>query len=251
MAGKMRLFTASSAFPNPQRVRLFMHEKGIHSDFEEVLYDMANQGEQRKWPHLAMNPWGETPTLAIADGSFLSETTGIVRYLDEQFPGRKIMGASAIDQGLDAMWDNRIATHILSRLVTTFHVLHRGLGAKLELTHNPTWGEHCRKEAIANAGLVDRHLADGRDWLLGGDEPTFSDITLCTAIAFSKLPVNATPLDERFEHLDSYWNRWMELGSFQDSYNDGQSGLAELEILAEPFAEPPPFYPQPTPSIEL
>ena len=145
------------------------------------------------------------------------------------------MGASAIDQGLDAMWDARISTHILSRLVTTFHVLHQGLGAKLELTHNPAWGEHCRKEAIANASLVDRHLADGRDWLLGGDEPTFSDITLCTAIAFSKLAVNATPLDERFEHLDSYWGRWMELSSFQDAYNDGQSGLSEIDILSEPF----------------
>ena len=33
--------------------------------------------------------------------------------------------------------------------------------------------------------------------ILGGDEPTFSDITLATAIAFSKFPINATPLDER------------------------------------------------------
>ena len=258
MAGKMRLFTSSSVFPNPQRVRLFMHEKGIHGDFEEVLYDMSNEGEQRKWPHLAMNPWGETPTLAIADGSFLSETTGIVRYLDNQFPGRKIMGSSATDQGFDTMWDARIATHVLYRLTTMFHVLHRGLGAKLELTHNPEWGEHCRKEAIANAHLIDRHLADGRDWLLGGDEPTFSDITLCTTIAFSKLPIIATPLDERFEHLDSYWERWQDQSSFQEAYSDGQSGLKELDQFNLPEEPPanqraaaPPICPQPYPSTEL
>ena len=32
------------------------------------------------------------------------------------------------------MWDNRIWVHILYRLVTTSHVMHNGLGPKLELT---------------------------------------------------------------------------------------------------------------------
>lgn len=78
-----------------------------------------------------------------------------------------------------------------------FQVMHQGLGFKLELTHNPQWGEHCRKEALSHAALVDKHLSDGRDWLIGGDAPTFADITLCVAIAFSKYPTNNTPLDER------------------------------------------------------
>ena len=67
---KLRLFTSPSAFPNPQRLRLFMHEKGIASDFEETVYDMAPGGDQRKWPHLKMNTWGETPTLMLEDGSY-------------------------------------------------------------------------------------------------------------------------------------------------------------------------------------
>ncbi len=108
------------------------------------------------------------------------------------------------------MWDNRIWVHILYRIVTAFHVLHTGLGFKLELTKNEAWGEHCRKEALTHAALVNRHLSDGREWLLGGEAPTFADITLATAIAFSKFPVNATPLDERFEFLDLYWKRWQK-----------------------------------------
>jgi hypothetical protein len=79
----------------------------------------------------------------------------------------------------------RIWIHILYRIVTMFHVMHQGLGPKLELTHNPVWGEHCRKEALAHAALVNQHLGDGRAWLLDKDEPTFADITLCVAIAFS------------------------------------------------------------------
>ena len=231
MTTKPRLFTSPSAFPHPQRLRLFMHEKGIADTVEEVVYDMAPGGEQRGWPHLKMNPWGETPTLQLADGAILAETRGIVRYLDQSHPGRKIMGETPTEQGQDAMWDDRVWVHILYRITTMFHVLHQGLGPKLELTSNPAWGEHCRKEALSSAGLVDRHLSNGQDWLLGGKEPTFSDITLCTAIAFSKFPVNATPLDERFEQLDRFWRRWQERDSFRRAYADGNSGLA---VSAQP-----------------
>lgn len=231
MTERLKLYTSPSAFPNPQRLRLFLHEKGIAEQFEETIYDMSPGGDQRKWPHLKMNPWGETPTLVLSDGYCLSEAAAIARYLDQLHDGRKIMGQSPLEQGMDTMWENRIFTHILYRIVTMFHVMHEGLGPKLELTQNRQWGEHCRKEALAHAALVDRHLSDGRAWILGGDEPTFADITLCTAIAFSKFPVNATPLDERFEHLDAIWQRWKTRPGFQRAYADGSSGLAELAHL--------------------
>ena len=227
MTETLRLFTSTSVFPNPQRVRLLLHEKGIVDRVEEVLLDMTPGGAQRGWAHLKRNPWGETPTLELAGGGYLAESAAIGRYFDQAFPGRRIMGETPREQAEDLMWDNRIWVQILYRLTTAFHVLHRGLGPKLELTHNPAWGEHCRKEAIAHAALVDRHLADGRDWLLGGPEPTFSDITLCTTIAFSKFKVIATPLDERFEQLDRYWQRWRGRDSFRDAYRDG-GGLPEL-----------------------
>jgi glutathione S-transferase len=237
MTAKLRLFTSPSAFPNPQRLRLFMHEKGIADQFEERVYDMTPGGEQRQWPHLKMNPWGETPTLQLEDGSVLAETDAIVRYLDQSYPGRKIMGETPWQQGVDTMWNNRIWVNIHYRITTAFHVLHQGLGPKLELTTNHAWGEHCRKEALAHAGLVDRHLSDGRDWMLAGDAPTFSDMTLATAIAFSKFPINATPLDERFEHLDAFWRRWQRRPSFQAAYADRNSGVPELDSQGKPDFE--------------
>ena len=230
-AAQLHLFSSPSAFPNPQRLRLFLYEKGIADQFDETVFNMSPVGEQRGWRHLKRNPWGETPTLALADGTMLSETAAIVRYLDAVHPGRRITGETALEQGLDTMWDGRVWVHILYPIVTAFHVLHQGLGPKLELTSNPAWGEHSRKVALAHAGLVDRHLADGREWLLGGANPTFADITLCAAIAFSKYPVNATPLDERFENLDAFWTRWKARDSFKSAYADGNSGLAELDYL--------------------
>lgn len=232
MTDKLRLYTSPSAFPNPQRVRLFMHEKGIADQVEEIIYDMAPGGDQRKWPHLKMNPWGETPTLLLSDGSALSESPAIARYL-EQLPGRKVLGETALEQAQDAMWDGRIFTHVLYRITTMFHVMHQGLGLKLELTSNPQWGEHCRKEALAHAGLVNQHLSDGREWILGGTAPTFADITLCTAIAFSGFPTNQTPLNERFEHIHYFWERWQQRDSFKSAYADGNSGLPELDHLQQ------------------
>jgi glutathione S-transferase len=225
---KLVLHTSPAVFPNPQRVRLMMHEKGIADAVEERILKMAPVGEQRGWRHLKRNPWGETPTLELPDGGYLAESAAIARYLDASFPGRKIMGETPLEVAQDTMWDDRIWVQILYRITTMFHVLHQGLGPKLELTSNPQWGEHCRKEALAHAALVDRHLADGRDWLLGGPEPTFADITLCTAIAFSKYEVCATPLDERFEQLDRYWQAWKGRPAFKSAYADG-GGLAELK----------------------
>jgi glutathione S-transferase len=162
----------------------------------------------------------------LADRSFLSETSAIARYLGDSFDDCKIMGTTAHERGLDKMRNNRVWGHILYPIVTAFHVLHQGLGSKLERTHDPARGEHSRTVALAHAALVDRHLSDGRPWLLGGDQPTFSDITLATAIGFSKSPVNVTPLDERCEHLDALGRRWQ---TFLAAYADRQSDVPELE----------------------
>ena len=231
MSDRLRLYTAVAAYVNPQRVRLFMHEKGIVDKVDEVLLDVSPIGEQRQWRHLKRNPWGEVPTLELADGSYLSESVAIARYLDLSFEGRRILGATPREQAEDSMWTDRINIQILNRLVTTFHVTHAALGPKLELTHNAEWGEHSRKVALSHTALVNHHLSDGRQWLLGGDAPTFSDVTLCIAIAFSKFGPMETPLDERFEHIDAYWKRWKARPSFRAAYRDG-AGLAELAELS-------------------
>lgn len=234
MADTLTLFTSLSAFPNPQCLRIFMHEKGIADRFAETVYDMSPIGEQRGWPHLKMNPWGETPTLRLADGLVSQRDVCDRALLDDSFEGSKIMSATAHERGLGEMWDNRawVWFHILYPIVTAFLVLHEGLGPKLELTYNPAWGEHSQKVALAHAALVDRHLSDARQSLLSGDRPIFSDITLATAIALSKYPVNATPLDERLEHLDALWRRWQTRSTFLAAYADRLSGVPELDARA-------------------
>ena len=90
-----------------------------------------------------------------------------------------------------------------------------GLGPELELTHNPQWGEHCRKEALATAALLNKHLSDSRKWILGGEAPTFCDTTLVVALQLGKRPSTNTDFTFRFEYLDRYWHRWQERESFK------------------------------------
>ncbi|GAA5929438.1 glutathione S-transferase family protein [Sporobolomyces koalae] len=209
---KLLLYTSPTVFVNPQRIRLFSYEKGIADRLEEKKLDMTPVGEQRGWRHLKVNPYGETPALVLPDGTNLSEAVAIAR--------------------LDQQWDQRIWVHLMYRLTVAFHVLHQGLGHKLELVKNEEWGRHCRREAIATAAMLDKHLSDGRKWILGGDEPTFADITLCVSIAFSKFEVIDTDLTERFEYLEYFWKRWQERDSFKKAYADGAQ-LEELKYLSE------------------
>ena len=208
MAEKLRVYTSTPTFTNPQLLQIFALEKGIEDDVEEVVYDTSPGGNRRKWPHLKVNPWDETPTLEVADRTYLAETAAILHCLAPAYPGRKVTGEMPLEQGRDATWDARIRVDILYRIVTIFHAMHEGLGFETDLTHDQQWGEYCRMECALPRRTVGHHLSDGRDWSLGGDEPTFPDVTLCAAIAFSKFPVNNTTLDERFEYLDYYRDRW-------------------------------------------
>jgi hypothetical protein len=49
-------------------------------------------------------------------------------------------------------------------------------------------------------------------------------------IAFSKFGSVQAPLDERFEHLHHFWQRWQTRDSFKQAYADG-AGLPELAYL--------------------
>ena len=50
--GRLRLFISPSAFPNPQRLRLFLYEKGAADRFDEMV---------TTWPPAASSANGRIP----------------------------------------------------------------------------------------------------------------------------------------------------------------------------------------------
>ena len=67
-----------SPSPNARRVSVFMAEKGI--ECERVSVDIRS-GENIQSEYLSINPAGRVPVLELDDGSYISESIAICRYL--------------------------------------------------------------------------------------------------------------------------------------------------------------------------
>ena len=67
--------------PNARRVRMFLAEKGIEMEYQQV--DLG-AGENQAPTFLTKNPAGRIPVLELDDGTCLSETLAICRYFEEQ-----------------------------------------------------------------------------------------------------------------------------------------------------------------------
>jgi glutathione S-transferase len=94
----------SAGSPNSRRVRIFLAEKGLAIALVPV--DLG-KGEQHSDAYRAINPRRVVPTLVLEDGTAIGEVPAIMRYLDEAFPEKTLLGAMPKDKGLITMWERR------------------------------------------------------------------------------------------------------------------------------------------------
>src|SRR3989475_11384265 len=94
----------SPASPNSRRVRILLAEKGLKVPL--VAVDLG-KGEQHSEGYRAINPRRVVPTLVLEDGTAIGEVPAIMRYLDEAFPEKPLLGTTPKDKGLIAMWERR------------------------------------------------------------------------------------------------------------------------------------------------
>ena len=78
----MKLYDFALA-PNPRRVRVFAAEKGIALDTVQVN---IRAGEQFEESFRAINPNCTVPVLVLDDGTTLTDSFAICRYLEEVQP---------------------------------------------------------------------------------------------------------------------------------------------------------------------
>jgi glutathione S-transferase len=111
----MKLYT--SIGPNPKTVRMFMAEKGI--ELPKVEIDLMG-GENRREPYLAKNPMGQLPCLELDDGTVLAEITAICEYLEEAFPGPRLIGETPLERAETRMWTRRIDLNFVEPMIAGF-----------------------------------------------------------------------------------------------------------------------------------
>ncbi|MCC6171579.1 MAG: glutathione S-transferase N-terminal domain-containing protein, partial [Gammaproteobacteria bacterium] len=84
----MKLYDNAFA-PSPRRVRMFAAEKGL--EIPRVEIDIA-AGANLQPGFLAINPLGEVPVLELDDGTRLTESLAICRYLEALHPQPNLLG---------------------------------------------------------------------------------------------------------------------------------------------------------------
>ena len=170
-------------FPNPARVRVALAEKGLQERAEFVLVNVL-AGEHRQPEFLLKNPTGTVPVLELADGTYISECTAIIDYLDHLEGEPVLTGRSARERAIIHMEHRRAEAGVLDALTTYFHHATPGLGPEIEAYQNPEWGQKSRERAIAGMRYFDRVLA-GRPYF-AGDSFSMADITGLAGVKFAE-----------------------------------------------------------------
>ena len=173
----MKLY--NSIGPNPHVVRMFIAELGL--DVETIEMDLM-AGENRQEEHLKRNPSGQSPTLELEDGSFLSEITAICEYLDEKQGNTDLMGKTPEERALTRMWTRRVDLQIIEPLTTGFRYSEGLELFKTRMQTIPEAADGLKSIAQEKLAWLDAEM-EGKDYICG-DRFSLADVMLFCFITF-------------------------------------------------------------------
>jgi len=151
------------------RAELFLSLLGI--DFEAITIDLA-AGEHKRPAFLKLNPFGQLPVL-VDDDTVIADSNAILVYVARKL-GRNDwlpdtpLGAAQVQRWLSVAAGQIAFGPAAARLITLF-------GA-------PLHADEVIGRAHAILTQIEAQL-DGRDWIIGGAQPTIADVALYSYIA--------------------------------------------------------------------
>lgn len=182
---------------NPRRVRIFMAEKGIELSTIEVD---RTKGENRMAQFLTINPLGTLPVLDVGDGTVLTESVAICRYLEFLNPEPNLFGRTGLEEANVEMWNRRAEIELLLPVAEQFR--HLSPFWKDRLLQIPQYGLDRRSRAFEIMDWFDRELSDRR--YLAGDRYTIADITAQCALVLAKN--TGVPMPDGLMNLKRWWD---------------------------------------------
>ena len=192
----MKLYDGGRA-PNPRRVQIFLKEKEL--ELPTIQLDL-NALEHKSEELTAKNPAQTVPFLELDDGTVISETIAICRYIEELHPTPNLFGDTALERAQIEMWNRRLELGFFMKVAFSFRHLHPG-AAVLEGEQISAWGEKSRASAYSIMEMLDTHLAHNQ--FFAGARFSVADITALVACQFFKPAKIQMP-----EHLTNL-QRWL------------------------------------------
>lgn len=174
----MKLYNEHNPAPNPRRVRIFLAEKGISIPYVHVP---IREGAHKTPGFRGKNSLGQLPVLELDDGSTLSESIAICRYLEELHPTPALFGDDAWRRARIEMWMRRIEFVLMSRIGAVWVNTHKytaHLGKQYK-----DFGEASRVRAIKGLHWLNDELA-GREFI-AVEKYSMADIVALTTIDFA------------------------------------------------------------------
>jgi glutathione S-transferase len=182
----MKLYDEHNPAPNPRRVRIFLAEKGISIPLVHVP---LRQGAHKSPEFMVKNSLGQVPVLELDDGSTLSESIAICRYLEELHPAPALFGNDAWQRARVDMWTRRLEFALMSRIGAVWINTHK-YTAHLG-TQYKDFGEASRSKAIQAMHWLNEELATRE--FLATDRFSMADIVALTTIDFATFIGVETP----------------------------------------------------------
>ncbi|MEM8644891.1 MAG: glutathione S-transferase [Pseudomonadota bacterium] len=167
--------------PNPRRVRIFLAEKGIDIDYEQID---INAGEHKSEAMTALNPMQRIPVLVLDNGTAISETIAICRYFEALQPDPPLMGTTALEKAVIDMWQRRVEEKLLMPVAQVLRHTNPRMAA-LEDPQVPEWGEANRPRVDWMLDVLDAELAS-RDYI-AGHEYSLADISALVGTDFMRV----------------------------------------------------------------
>jgi len=174
----MKLYDGGRA-PNPRRVRIFLAEKAMSLPVEKI--DLANL-EHKTAEFTALNPLQRVPVLVLDDGTVITESIAICRYIEGLRPEPPLFGRGALEEAMVEMWNRRVELNLYQAVAAVFR--HTNPAMKDFESQIPEWGEANRPRVFDFLGLLDRELKDRL--FVAGDHFSVADITALVAVDFMR-----------------------------------------------------------------
>jgi len=186
----MKLYGENNPAPNPRKVRIYLAEKGIA--LPQVHVYMMKR-EHKAPDFIKKNSLGQVPVLELDDGTYLSESLAICRYLEALNPAPTLFGRDAREQAFVEMWIRRAEFRLWAPMGQVW-INDDPRTAVVNPNQFPEYGARNRKIVAAAMKWLNSEMADGRPFLVG-DNYSMADIVLLCGIDFAKFVNMEMPED--------------------------------------------------------